>query len=119
MDLCTTEEIATWAMYTEFLIPRGFIAAAGTAIHGASGDMLIFSIEGFPAEERARRAVPFLDSIRPHLARAAMLASQFHLERARAATAALQMIGVPATFVSGTGRLRAANQLFEPLIGAG
>jgi DNA-binding CsgD family transcriptional regulator len=117
LDLCTAEEIATWAMYTEFLIPRGYIAASATAIQGATDDMLIFSIEGHQSEQAARQAIPFLDGLRPHLARASMLSSQFHLERARAATAALQMIGVPAAFVSATGRIRAVNRLFEPMIG--
>jgi DNA-binding CsgD family transcriptional regulator len=116
-DVYTPGELAAHPMYNEFLIPRGVYAGAATAIQGAAGDMLIFSIEGFSDHDAARHAIPFLDELRSHLARASMLASQFHLERARAAITALQMIGVPAAFVSAIGRIRAVNRLFEPMIG--
>jgi DNA-binding CsgD family transcriptional regulator len=116
-DMYTSEEISRRPMYSQFLWPRGLNAAAATAIQGATGDMLVLSIEGFESDQAARRAIPFLDGLRSHLARASMLASQFHLERARAAIAALQMIGVPAAFVSATGRIRAVNRFFEPMIG--
>lgn len=116
-DVYSHSELSAHPMYNEFLIPRGVYAAAATAIQGAAGDMLIFSIEGFSDYDAARRAIPFLDGLRSHLARASMLASQFHLERAKAATAALQMIGVPAAFISASGRIRAVNRLFEPMIG--
>jgi DNA-binding CsgD family transcriptional regulator len=118
-DVDTAEELSQHPMYKEFLIPRGVYAAAATAIQGAAVDMLIFSVEGFPDHDAARRAIPFLDGLRSHLARASMLASQFNLERARAAITALQMIGVPAAFISATSRIRAVNRLFEPMIGAG
>jgi DNA-binding CsgD family transcriptional regulator len=116
-DVYSGEELTRHPMYKEFLIPRGVSAAAATAIRGAADDMLIFSVEGFSDYNAARRAIPFLDGLRSHLARAAMLASQFQLERAKAAITALQIIGVPAAFVSATGRLRSVNRLFEPLIG--
>jgi DNA-binding CsgD family transcriptional regulator len=116
-DLYSAEEIAASPMYSEFLVPRGYIAAAGTAIQGATGDTLIFSVEGFPAEHQARQAFPFMDSIRPHLARAAMLSSQLHLERARAAVTALELVGAPAAFVGDQGTLLAANPRFQTLLG--
>ncbi len=116
-DVCTPEEIAANPMYRDFLAPRGVFAGAATVIQGAAGDTLLFSIEGFGGYDAARQAIPHLDAIRPHLARAAMLSSQIHLERAKAATAAMQMIGAPAAFVSAGGRLRCANALFEGMLG--
>jgi len=117
LDICSAEEIATSPMYTEFLIPRGFIAVSGTVIQGATDDMLVFSVEGFPSEEQARATFPFMNSIRPHLARAAMLSSQLHLERARAAVTALGLVGAPAAFVTDKGSLVAANPRFDALLG--
>jgi len=117
LDLCSAEEIATSPMYNEFLIPRGYIACAGTTIQGATGDMLIFSVEGFESEAAARATFPVLDSLRPHLARAAMLSSQLHLERARAAVTALELVGAPAAFVTDQGGLMASNPRFDALLG--
>jgi DNA-binding CsgD family transcriptional regulator len=116
-DVMSETEIATHPMYTEFLSPRGYSVCAGTAIQGATGDLLIFSIEGLSDYGWAKKIIPHLDTLRPHLARAAMLTSQIRLERAKAATVALEMIGTPAAFVSGSGRLRSANRLFQSLIG--
>jgi DNA-binding CsgD family transcriptional regulator len=116
-DLMSEVEIATHPMYTEFLSPRGYSVCAGTAIQGAAGDLLIFSIEGLSDYAWAKKIIPQLDTLRPHLARAAMLTSQIRLERAKAATVALEMIGAAAAFVSGSGRLRSANRLFQDIIG--
>src|SRR6201999_37010 len=60
---------------------------------------------------------PYLDGLRPHLARAAMLTSPVQLERLKAATTAMQMIGAPAAFVSAQGHIRCANALFGSLVG--
>ncbi len=117
-DVMTEAEIAAHPMYTQFLSPRGFSVCAGTAIQGAAGDLLIFSIEGLSDYGWAKKIIPQLDALRPHLARAAMLTSQIRLERAKAATVALEMIGAAAAFVSGSGRLRSANRLFQSLIGS-
>lgn len=113
----SADYIANNRMYQEFLIPRGAVAAAATHVIGAEGDGVILSVEGFSGLAPAQEQLPFLDGLRPHLARAAMVASRLQLERARAMTTALKAIGVAAAVITLKGTLRAANDLFEPMIG--
>jgi DNA-binding CsgD family transcriptional regulator len=117
LDLSTKEEIASSAMFQEFLIPRGFAWASATFVPGLGDDMLILSVEGFTSHAASRRAVPELDELRPHLARAAQLASQFRLERVKAYVAALDAIGAAAGVLSSNGNLLAANPRFQSELG--
>ena len=116
-DFYTEAEMLEIPMYRDFLVPKGMIAAAGCAFRGATDDKIIISVEGFRSHDACASAVPSLNELRPHLARAAMLSSQMKLERARAMAAALQVIGAPAAVLDGHGRVRAANLLFEGLMG--
>ncbi len=118
LDLMTLDEINANPMYTEYLIPNGVFAGAGTRIVGLEQDNVILSLEGFSSFDAAKAACPELNRLRPHLARAAIIASQMKLERARAMAQALEAIRVPAAVVSAKGVLRAVNRLLEPLIGS-
>jgi DNA-binding CsgD family transcriptional regulator len=119
LDVFTPEEIERDRVYKEFYPPRNLGWAAGAMIPSPSGDTLIFSFE------RAFRLGPFedheliaLDALRPHLARAALLSSRLDLQRAKAMTAALEAIGLPAAVLQQGGRLYAANPSFQRLIPA-
>ncbi|PXA83242.1 hypothetical protein DMC47_44020 [Nostoc sp. 3335mG] len=116
LDLNTREEMAASPAY-QFLVKRGADSGAGTVIQGSSDDCLIFAVEAFADHEAGRRALPMLDSLRPHLARALVLSSQLQLERYRAAMQALETIGVPAALLDGLGRVRAANSSFAAELG--
>ncbi|KQX26332.1 hypothetical protein ASD39_03720 [Sphingomonas sp. Root50] len=116
-DLHSEEELRTLPIYAEFLIPHGAAAGAATLIRGAADDTLAITIEGFESHAGSREAVPALDNLRPHLARAAMLSGRLAMERVRAAVEALAMIGTPAAMLDIQGRLLIANELFEPAIG--
>ncbi|MBW8812894.1 MAG: hypothetical protein JF588_05660 [Caulobacterales bacterium] len=116
-DFHTPEEIARLPMYTEFLTPRGVDAPVGTWAPGIMDDDFVVSIEGFPSLEAARAAIPRLDGLRPHLARAAALSARLGLERARAAVTALETLGAPAAYLGPRGRIVAANALFERELG--
>ncbi len=115
-DFYSDEEMLSLPMYAEFLRPHGMNAAAATAVTGATGDGLVLSIEGFEDQSLARAAVPDLDALRPHLARAAMLSGQLNLQRARASVDALGMIGAPAAVVGRSRRLISTNLRFERLM---
>lgn len=117
IDLCTEEQLRTHPMFTDFLIPRGYVSAAGTAILGAGLEDLLLTFEGFPSHAAAQAAVPGLNLLRPHLARAAALSGQLKLREARAAATALQVIGVPAAVIDAWGRVLAANPLLDSLVG--
>ena len=112
-DGLTIEEIDASDFYTELLRPRGLGWCVGTSIRSPSGDTLVFSIEKAHAKGPVPRAVAErLDELRPHLARAALLSGRLGLERAKTAVATLQMIGLPAAALTGTGRVISANAAF-------
>jgi DNA-binding CsgD family transcriptional regulator len=117
LDVFTPEEIEQDRVYSEFYPSRDMGWAAGTMIPVPSGDMLVFSFE------RAFRKGPFedtelieLDALRPHLARAALLSARLELQRAKAMTAALEMIGLPAAVLRRGGKIHAANPSFERMM---
>ena len=113
-DLMGLEALHREKVYTGFLIPHGFAARAATVMPPLAGDgRMILSVGGFASHAASQLAVPALDSLRPHLARAAMLAVQFRLEQARGAVQALEMAGVPAAVLGSGRRLLAANTLFD------
>jgi DNA-binding CsgD family transcriptional regulator len=98
------------------LWPVGLGRFAGTAIRLPSGDELYISIERRrslgPVEAKA---VEQLDVLRPHLLRTALMSARLQLERARAATAMLASIGLPALVFDLAGRVLVANELVERL----
>lgn len=116
-DLHSEEELRTLPIYTEFLNPLGAAAGAATLIRGAVDDTLAITMEGFADHAASREAVPALDRLRPHLARAATLSGRLAMARVNAAVEALAMIGTPAAMLDGQGRLLTANKLFEPALG--
>lgn len=116
-DLHSEEELRTLPVYTDFLIPRGADAGAATLIRGAADDTVALTLEAFADHPSARRALPILDELRPHIGRAAMLSGRFAMEQVRAAVEALAMIGTPAAMLDGRGRLLSANALFDQTLG--
>ncbi len=114
LDIYTRAELDAEPMYTEFLRPRGLGWGAATIVQVTTGDTLIFSME----RKLARGPVeqPFidrLDALRPHLARAALIAARLRLERAKAAADTLQAMGLAAAVLGGSGRVLASNSLLD------
>lgn len=115
-DCFTPEELNTDPVYSNFLRKRGLGWATGTMIDVPSGDSIIFSFERAYDKGPVRpESVQFFDRMRPHLARAALMASRLGLERARDMAAALEHVGLPGAVLAAGGRLVAANPLFEAL----
>jgi DNA-binding CsgD family transcriptional regulator len=110
------EEYLADAMVAECLKPAGLLHSTATAIKAPTGDLVVVQIVrrvGLPqfSAEDIRR----LDALRPHLARAGMLAARWRLERLRAVADALAMIGLPAAILDPHGKALAANSLLEAL----
>jgi DNA-binding CsgD family transcriptional regulator len=106
--------MAEQPIYREFYWKHGFGYAAGTVIEAPSGDMIALSIEKKKGlEPVGRKEIDFLDTLRPHLARAAVLASRFEFARIEAAVQALQATNLPAAMIAADGRTIACNGLFE------
>jgi DNA-binding CsgD family transcriptional regulator len=102
-----------------YLIPAGFGYGAGTGITMPTGEVAVYSVE------RRYATGPFtrvdclkLDPLRPHLARAALLSCRAGLERARVMASTLEAIGIPGAVVRHSGKLLAANAMFERLMPA-
>lgn len=106
--------MAKQAVYRDFLWPRGFGYASGTVIESPSDAVLAISIE------RKRASGPFghrelllLDQLRPHLARAAVLAGHLEFTRIEGAMQALQLADVPAATIRIDGKMLQANEIFH------
>lgn len=111
-DLCTAEEIENHEIFTRFLRPRGLGWGVGTHILGAGGDIAVFSLDQFYERGPVSSAVrQFLDEIRPHIARSAMLSTQFRMERVKGALTSLELLGIPAAAVTRKGKVMRANGL--------
>lgn len=110
----TEEQYNEYPFYKELMQPLGYGFGAGTAILIPSGDNIVFSVE------RRRNAAPispadirFLDQLRPHLARAALVSSRLEFEKLQAAVEALRITGLPSAALGLDGRVLACNALLE------
>lgn len=96
----------------------GLDSEIGTAIPMPTGEVVVFSFDRRRSEGPHDHAnVAALNRLRPHLARAGLIAARLALERAVATTSALRTIGLPAAVLSVSGRVIATNELFEDLQG--
>jgi DNA-binding CsgD family transcriptional regulator len=116
LDIFTPEELETDPTYLNILRPAGLGWGAGTAIPFPTGDNLVLSIEReYTRGPVEQSVVQQLDSLRPHIARGALIAARLQLERARAISETLSIIGLPALVLSGQEKVLAANTLIEGL----
>lgn len=102
----------TMPCYAEFLVPNGADRGAATRVPGAGGETLVMTVECFPDGTMQRAAIPRLDALRPHLARAAVLAAELQLREVRAAVEALERSGAGAAMLGHRGQVLAANGRF-------
>lgn len=118
LEVQTPEEIERDEIYNRFLHPHGLQWTAGTLILSPSGDLLVVDVAralGEPPFDRA--SLEAIDQYRPHLARASLMSSRLGLRAARDMTDAMQLLGLPAIALSGSGKAVAMNALAEALDG--
>ncbi len=105
-------------LFRDLWRPLGIGWGVGTNIAISTGDNVSFVLarrnERGPVEPAF---VQKLDELRPHLARSALISARLQLERARAASEALALVGLPALVLNEQGRVLAANHLIEALTG--
>ncbi|QGM96140.1 helix-turn-helix transcriptional regulator [Methylocystis parvus] len=112
----TEEEFSADPVIREWCGPIGIHHCTATAIPIPNGDLVVFQVKRRKGEAPFGRAeLAKLDALRPHLARAGLLAARWRLERLRSATEALAILGVPAAILDAEGRVLAANGLIEEL----
>ncbi|MBN8965840.1 MAG: helix-turn-helix transcriptional regulator [Rhizobiales bacterium] len=116
LDVFTPDEIEQDPVYRHFR-EIGLGWAAGTMFPMPSGDLLVFSFErAFDRGPIERDVILRFDRLRPHLARAGLLAWRLGLRKARVMAQALEVVGLPAAVLSDSGRLVALNPSFERLM---
>ncbi|MFC3690930.1 helix-turn-helix transcriptional regulator [Chenggangzhangella methanolivorans] len=115
-DLFSAEEAAVDPLHVELLRPFGLGDVAGSVIESPNGDLTALSFERALARGRTPDdAIQAFDALRPHIARAAVIAGRLELDRARTQVMTLSSIGLPGAVMSTTGRAIALNSEFEAL----
>jgi DNA-binding CsgD family transcriptional regulator len=88
----------------------GIGAMACSAVAMPTGELATFVFEKWLKDGAfTREEIRRLNVLRPHLARASLVAGRLRVERAGATTSALELMGLPAAVLSATGRVVAAN----------
>jgi len=117
-DFWSEDQIKIDPIYRDFFHPRGLGWSAGTGLQVPTGDSIVFSIERTlergPIEPEH---VAMLNSLRPHLARSALVSARLGLQRARGATEALSGLRLPALLLTEGGVVVEANEWMAPLGG--
>ncbi|MDR6754943.1 DNA-binding CsgD family transcriptional regulator [Mycoplana sp. BE70] len=115
-DYFTEDDYNTQPIFTEVMKPLGYGFGTSTFITSPSGDRMIFAVE---KKKRTGPVTPaaigYLDQLRPHLARAAMMSSRLEFERIKAAVEALQLSGLPSAVLNREGRVLGTNQLLQEM----
>lgn len=115
-ELMRDEEFLSDPLMTAFGTPAGFRHAAGTLVLVPGGDAALLNIWRRAGKPRFSRAdLTRLDTLRPHLARAALLTTRLKFERMRAKTEALEVLGIPAAVLEPSGRVLVANQILQAM----
>jgi DNA-binding CsgD family transcriptional regulator len=87
-----------------------------TSIALPTGELLMFVFQRWLKDgHHAEAAVSALSELRPHMARAGLVAARLRLERARTTVSALEAIGLPAMTLSSSGKVLASNRLMEAM----
>jgi len=116
-DVFTREEIADEPIYRDILIPAGHGCGVATVIPAPTGDITIVHCERPFADGYVDAgAIAALDRLRSHFARAGLLGRRLAMERARAASQALELMGLPAAVLGLHGNVIDANSLFQELM---
>ncbi|MBC2667921.1 helix-turn-helix transcriptional regulator [Novosphingobium piscinae] len=110
-DYRSEAEIAALPVHREFFLPRGLSARMATVIQGAGDTVVQIAVQGFASHDAARAAVPWMDQLRPHLARALSL-SALVTARSQIVVDSLALAGIAAAVITPAGRLKSANAAF-------
>jgi DNA-binding CsgD family transcriptional regulator len=113
-DLFDSDSFTRDPFFTDFMLPEGLGWSAQTSVNVPNHDLLALSIErAWKDGPIPEDAIATYDRLRPHLARAALIAARLAFERARTAVEALAHLGFAAASISENGRVLLANGEFE------
>ena len=115
VDFLTPEEIDREASSSMFKA-LGVWWQTGTVILMPTGEVTAYTFERWQDVGPPSAAeIALLDSLRPHLARAGLIAARLRMERARGALAGLDALGLAAAVLTRNGKVLCANAPFEAL----
>lgn len=115
-ELCTMEELRADPIYVETLYPSGLEWTIGSAITAVPDSLSYFDFARSLGDQPFSRGdAELLDSYRPTLARASLLATRLGLEAARSMAEAFSLLGLPAAVLDLGGKVIAANDEFASL----
>lgn len=117
VDLFSTGELDEEPIFRDSWRKIGLGWGAATAFTLPTGETLSIVLSRTIAQGPADAAtIARLDTLRPHLARTAVMAARLHLARAQAATQTLAALGLAALVLDEAGKVLAANTLIEGLV---
>ena len=115
-DFWTKDQLDDNPIYRDFFRPRGLGWSAGTGLAMPTGDNIVFSVErAYDRGPIKKEQVQKLNELRPHLARAALIAARLGLQSAKGANDALAAMGLPALILDEDGVVIEANALMADL----
>ncbi len=115
-EIMSIEEMQDSEYYQGFMKPMGCFWHAGTGIMSPSGDQIKLSVHrSFEEGPLPPEVTSMLTEIRPHLARAALLASRLKFEQIKSTVDSMGALGIWAAALK-NGRLVVANESFARLI---
>lgn len=115
-EVMEEQEYLDDSVMTQFGSVIGLHRSAATAISIPGGDSAIVHVWRAAGQPKfGPDSLALLDTLRPHLARAAMLSARLRLEQMRAQVQALEALGIPGGVLDTSGRLVAANNLLQAM----
>jgi DNA-binding CsgD family transcriptional regulator len=115
-DYWTQEQLNENEIYRDFFRPRGLGWSACTGLAMPTQDNIVFTVErDFARGPVEREKIDALNELRPHLARAALIAARLGLRSAQGASNTLAAMGLPALVLDAEGTVIEANDLMAGL----
>ena len=100
IDYWTPEEIEANESYREFFWPRGWGISAGTGFYIPTGDAIaVFFERRLNQSPLNSDNIAFLNRLRPHIARSAMVSARLHLKAAKSATTTMAKLEIPTLLI--------------------
>lgn len=112
LDYWTPEQLETNEIYRDFFRPRGLGWSACTGLAMPTQDNIVFTLErDYVRGPVEQDKIAILNELRPHLARAALIAARLGLRSAQGASNTLAVMGLPALVLDEDGIVIEANDL--------
>lgn len=106
LDYWSEDELQNNEIYRDFFYPRDLGWSAGTGLIMPTGDHIVVSVErAFERGPMEERYIETLNALRPHLARASMIAARMGLQTATTTRDAFSKLNIPVILLdlNGTG----------------